>query len=58
MMSKFSVDVHFPKSANCGVFGWIGEANDKNEAEQLAKRDAKNCGYAFLVKKVVVKENQ
>jgi hypothetical protein len=58
MMSKFSVDVHFPKSANCGVFGWIGEAEDKQEAQDRAIADARACGFKGTIKVVVVKENK
>ena len=55
MGEKFSVDIYFPKSVNCCVFGWIGEAKDKTEAEQLAISDARACGYKSIIKKVYVR---
>ena len=57
-MSKYSVDIHFSKSANCGVFGWIGEAKDKNEAEQLAISDARACGFKGTIKATQTKEKK
>ena len=60
-MSKFSVDIHFSKSANFGVHNWTGEARDKKEAEQLAIADARSFGYKSPAKKAditTIKEQQ
>lgn len=57
-MNKYSVDIIFSKSANCGVFGWIGEAKDKNEAEQLAISDARACGFKGTIKTTQTKEKK
>lgn len=57
-MSKYSVDIHFSKSANCGVFSWIGESKDKNEATDLAIADARACGFKGTIKATQAKEKK
>ena len=52
MMKKYSIDLTFAKSAKLPVFGWVGEARNKEIAAQLAKMDAKMCGYAAEVQSV------
>ena len=57
-MSKFSVDIIFSKSANFGVFGWVGEAKDKNEAKDKAIADARACGFKGTIKAIQTKEKK
>jgi len=51
-MKKYSIDLTFAKSAKLPVFGWVGYASTKGIATQLAKIDAKMCGYSAAVKSV------
>ena len=52
MMKKYSIDLTFAKSAKLPVFGWVGYASTKGIATQLAKIDARMCGYPEEIKSV------
>jgi len=51
-MKTYSVDLTFVKSANCSVFGWVGTADNKDDAEIFARDSARICGYSAIVKSV------
>lgn len=51
-MKKYSIDLTFAKSAKLPIFGWVGYASTKGIATQLAKMDARMCGFSAEVKSV------
>lgn len=52
VLKKYSVDLTFVKSAKCPLFGWVGTALNKCEAEMFARDNARRCGYSARVKSV------